>query len=531
MSRFLLVRFNHLVDLIVYYQCTPIKHILPICDECSRTRNHRLFTNMEARVLVALCLLCVFTSISATKYEANWDSIDSRPLPSWFDEAKVGIFLHWGVFSVPATAESPWFWYWWKTNTPLFVKFMKDFYPPNFTYADFAPQFHAAFYNPDQWADIFEAAGARYIVLVTKHHEGFTLWPSKHSWNWNAGDVGPKRDLLGDLAVAVRKKKNMRFGVYHSLFEFYNPEFLQDQANHFKTQDFVWSKTMPELFELVNNYHPEVIWSDGHWMAQDVYWNSTNFLAWLYNESPVKDSVVVNDRWGIGTDCHHGGYWNCKDRYNPGRLLPHKWENAMTLDKKCWGIRREIMSGDIYSLLEIVTELAQTVSCGGNLLMNVPPTADGLILPLFEERLRQFGAWMKTNGEAIYASKPWHTQNDTITKDVWYTTQRTVNATDVYAIVLSWPKNNILQLSAPIPMATTEIQMLGYDGGNFKFTTDVNNTLNIVFPDIPFLHLPSTDAWVLKMINLKNQFVSPDFERVVTPQDLVPINLGNPPRN
>lgn len=100
--------------------------------------------------------------MSATRYEDNWKSIDSRPLPTWFDEAKIGIFLHWGVFSVPATEKSPWFWYWWKTNTPAFVKFMKDFYRPDFTYADFAAQFHATLYNPDEWADIFEAAGARY---------------------------------------------------------------------------------------------------------------------------------------------------------------------------------------------------------------------------------------------------------------------------------------------------------------------------------------------------------------------------------
>ena len=112
----------------------------------------------------------------------------------------------------------------------------------------------------------------------------------------------------------------MHFGLYHSLYEWYNPLYLQDKANNFTTQDFVRLKTLPELYELVNTYRPEVIWSDGDWeVPEEVdYWNATHFLAWLYNDSPVKDYVVVNDRWGNAAWCKHGDFFNCEDRFNPG---------------------------------------------------------------------------------------------------------------------------------------------------------------------------------------------------------------------
>src|SRR5258705_1445792 len=109
------------------------------------------------------------------------------------------------------------------------------------------------------------------------------------------------------------------------------------------------------------NYEPEVIWSDGDSVAPDTYWNSTGFLAWLYNDSPVKDTVVVNDRWGAGISCHHGDFYTCSDRYNPGVLQPHKWENAMTLDSKSWGYRREAVLKDILSIQDLMMTLAMTI--------------------------------------------------------------------------------------------------------------------------------------------------------------------------
>ncbi|KOC67449.1 Alpha-L-fucosidase [Habropoda laboriosa] len=394
------------------------------------------------------------------QYSPTWDSLDSRPLPNWYDDAKFGIFIHWGVFSVPSFG-SEWFWYNWQeehTDTK-YDDFMKQRYPPNFTYQDFAHEFTAEFFNATQWSELFQASGAKYIVMTSKHHEGYTLWPSKYSFSWNSVDVGPRKDLIGEVATAIRDSTNLKFGVYHSMYEWYNPHYLSDKHNNFTTQNFVKQKTVLELLELIEKYKPEVIWSDGDWEASDTYWQSKEFLAWLYNKSPVKDTVVVNDRWGKNIPCHHGDFYTCTDRFNPGVLLPHKWENCMTIDRKSWGFRRNAVLSEYFTLPELVKELAVTVSCGGNLLVNVGPTKDGIITPIFEERLRGMGDWLEINGEAIYSTKPWIAQNDTLTNNVWYTQHK--NKKQIYAIILEWPNDGILHLGSFRATTGTQISLLG----------------------------------------------------------------------
>lgn len=181
----------------------------------------------------------------------------------------------------------------------------------------------------------------------------------------------------------------------------------------------------------------------------------------LYNLSPVSKTVVTNDRWGIGTLCKHGDFYTCSDRYNPGVLQLHKWENAMTLDKYSWGNRanarledfftsKELIAGEFITFTHLFTltsickflgsELAKTVSCGGNILINIGPTKSGIIDPIFAERLRDMGKWLGHNGDAIYGSVPWKYQNDTKTAGIWYTSKvRSANRTTVYAIVLTYP--------------------------------------------------------------------------------------------
>lgn len=160
----------------------------------------------------------------------------------------------------------------------------------------------------------------RYIVLTSKHHEGFTLFPSKRSFSWNAVEVGPKRDIVGALAKAVRAE-GMKFGVYHSLYEWFNPIYEMDKSTNFTSRNYVDTKLWPDVKQIVNDYKPSVFWSDGDWEAYDTYWKSTELLAWLYNESPVKDEIVVNDRWGIDIPGKHGDFYNHQDRYNPGKVV------------------------------------------------------------------------------------------------------------------------------------------------------------------------------------------------------------------
>ncbi|XP_071493309.1 alpha-L-fucosidase-like [Diadema antillarum] len=448
-------------------------------------------------------LLVVSTCNVSAQYQPNWDSIDSRPLPAWYDQSKFGIFIHWGVFSVPSFS-SEWFWYNWKVGKNKdIIQFMEDNYRPGFTYPDFAPSFHAEFFDPNEWASVLKASGAKYVVLTSKHHEGFTNWPSNYSWNWNSMDVGPQRDLVGDLAAAVRSNKGMHFGLYHSLFEWFNPLYIKDKSNKFASQEYCEKVLWPELMEIINEYQPDVLWSDGDWEAPDTYWNSTEFLAWLYNSSPVKDKVVTNDRWGAGISCHHGGFYTCGDRFSPGTLQKHKWENAMTIDSKSWGFRREAVLADYLDMDELVKLLVTTVSCNGNLLMNIGPTADGRIVPIFEERLRSIGAWLKVNGEAIFETRPWRKQNDTVTPDVWYTNKTTGGVTTVYATFLDWPASNQVVLSDPISSTQTTVNLLGYSAP-LKWTGTAGQAgLTVILPSLTPVTIPCQWAWSLKLQNVQ----------------------------
>jgi len=362
------------------------------------------------------------------EYTPDWSSLDSRPLPEWYDDAKFGIFIHWGLFSVPAYVNE-WYWWWLDGNEehrywgiPDVKAYQRETYGPDSKYEDFAEMFTAKHFKPEDWAGLFEEAGAKYVVLTSKHHEGFTLWPSKYSPNWNSKDRGPGRDLVGELAEATRAK-NLKFGLYHSMFEWFNPLYQQDKQNQFSTRKFVENKTMPELRELVEKYQPSLIWSDGEWEASDDYWTSKDFLAWLYNDSPVKDEIVVNDRWGKDTRLKHGGYYSGEDRQQPGaNLLGHKWESCLTVDKKSWGYNRMTKVEDYMTSHALISELVAIVAFGGNLLLNVGPTADGLILPIFQERLKAIGAYLKINGEGVYQTRPcMEAQKETAIEGGYYT--------------------------------------------------------------------------------------------------------------
>ncbi|XP_078093949.1 tissue alpha-L-fucosidase-like [Mustelus asterias] len=426
------------------------------------------------------------------RYQPDWKSLDSRPLPAWYDEGKFGIFIHWGVFSVPSFGNE---WFWWnlrELHQLEYVDFMKKNYPEGFTYSQFAPEFTAEFFDPDQWAEVFRKSGARYVVLTSKHHEGFTNWGSPVSWNWNSIDTGPHRDLVGDLGVAVRKR-NITYGVYHSLLDWFHPFYLYDKQNHFKTQKFVVEKALPELHELVMRYKPDIIWSDGDWEAPDTYWNSTGFLAWLYNDSPVKDTVVTNDRWGIGCRCKHGGFFNCADKYSPTKLQNHKWEKCTTVDRRSWGYRRNMHLSEVLDVPSIISNLMGAVSFGGNLLLNIGPTKEGTIPVIFQERLEAIGQWLNVNGEAIYASKPWRVQKENST-DIWYTSK----GTSVYAVFINWPSDNVLELESPKSSSNTKVTMLGISEP-LKWTSSPRWGILIFLSSISPFNLPLGYGWTVKL--------------------------------
>ena len=425
---------------------------------------------MQRKTFLLLLFCTGFLLANAqTNYSANWESIDSRPVPKWFTDAKFGIFIHWGLYSVPSWAPvDPQLsvgakyaeWYWWRINGDktavgdAFRKFHLANYGDKFKYQDFAGQFKAELFKPEQWADLFAASGAKYVVLTSKHHEGFTLWPSKEAWNWNSVDLGPHRDLAGDLTKAV-KEKGLRMGFYYSLYEWFNPLYKTS------VEAYVDQHMMPQMKDLVNSYKPDIFWTDGEWEQPSEKWKSTQFLSWLYNESPVKNDVVVNDRWGKETRSEHGGFYTTEydlihDADSKESKISHPWEECRGIGSS-FGYNRAEGVEQYESSASLVHMLIEKVARGGNLLLDVGPTADGMIPALMQQRLLDMGDWLKINGEAIYATTSWD-KAPAVKKGA--TVFFTKKGKDLYVLLTALPATTLNISTVKKPQA---VSLLGID--------------------------------------------------------------------
>lgn len=345
---------------------------------------------------------------TAQPYQADWNSLDTRPVPQWYQDGKFGIFIHWGVYAVPGWCSKGKYAEWYQQGLQTNDTSRQQYHKIRFgdrSYYDLAKDFKAELFNADEWARIFEASGAKYMVLTSKHHDGFCLWPSAtadSTWGfaWNAVTNGPKRDLLGELFSAVRKTR-VHPGVYYSLYEWFNPLYKSD------IKKFVETHTWPQMTELINTYQPDVFWTDGDWEHSDTTWRSREFLAWLYNESPVKDRVVTMDRWGIGVRFHHGQVYT--PEYEPDKDFGgHYFEESRGMGTS-YGYNRGEDAWDYTSTQALVLSLVDKVSRGGNLLLDIGPDEHGKIPPIMQERLLEIGEWLKVNGEAIYGTRRWKT--------------------------------------------------------------------------------------------------------------------------
>ncbi len=482
---------------------------------------------------VLLFCLAFAASLSAQDYQPTWESLDRRPTPSWFQDAKFGIIIHWGVYSVPAFAPvipdklayAEWYWHQMTEGrdnpnaNPVETgtwAYHQRVYGASYPYQDFAPQFRAQLFDPAQWANIFADSGAKYVVLTSKHHEGFALWPSKEAsatWGrpWNAAEIGPKRDLLGDLSEAVRNK-GLKMGYYYSLYEWYNPLWLRDKPRYIREHMF------PQFKDLVARYKPALLFSDGEWELTSAEWHSPELLAWLFNESPVKDDVVINDRWGKDTRHRHGGYWTTE--YTAGMsAADHPWEESRGMGYS-YGYNRAEQLGDYRTGRELVMTLVDIVSRGGNLLLDIGPKADGTIPVIMQERLHQIGAWLKVNGEAIYGTRPWKQTRQWSAGEIpqvqynnefnsAYDVSRltgvpapgqaaieaffTSKGNDVYAILPRWPGAEFLMKDIS---GVKAVNLLGSPGAlQFKAA---GGGVAIELPPIPE-NLLNRPAWVLKI--------------------------------
>jgi alpha-L-fucosidase len=476
-------------------------------------------TAVSYAAVLLLCCVGGWTGHAAAQvYEPSWESLDSRPVPDWFGNDKFGIFIHWGVYSVPAwirVQEGRYASYaeWYYARVMGELKGDEDFHErtfgEDFEYRDFAPMFTAQLFDPDLWASLFAESGARYVVLTSKHHDGFCLWPtaSEFKENWNSWDVGPRRDLLGELSEAVRAQ-GLRMGLYYSLIEWetnrtgrtpsgrYIPQEAMDRYG-IPIDRYVDDHVLPQLRELVLQYQPALIFSDaGEWDQDEEFWKTKEFLAWLYNNAPNKDEVVVNDRWARGMPGNHGDYFSSEYQDTEAVGISHPWEESRGMGRS-YGYNRAENINHYRTSKELVHELIDVVSRGGNLLLNVGPTADGRIPVIMQQRLRDIGAWLRINGEAIYGTRSWVGSGRASSgRDSASTVRYTRNGPDLYVHLLEWPEGEI-RIDGLDRTEGVTVELLGFDG-RVAWRVE-GGSLIIVPPLMSPRQVPSTYAYVFKI--------------------------------
>ncbi len=334
---------------------------------------------------------------------ASWEELRARPYPQWFQDAKLGIFIHWGVYSVPSYSGEEQYGEWFhrgqQVGDTLRTRFMRDHFGEDFVYSDFAPLFHAELFDPDEWANLFKRAGAGYVVLVSKHHDGYALWPSQYAKEWNSVDVGPGRDLVGELTYAVRKA-GLRMGLYYSLAEWNNPLHRWYTDPPETIGPYVDQHMIPQFKELISTYRPAVLFTDGEWLNTAEQWHARELIEWYYDT--VGPDAIVNNRWGAGSDI---GFLT--PEYSSGiEETTRPWTEVRGLGRSFALNRNE----DLEAYMtpgELIRRFASAVAAGGGMILNVGPKADGQIPLLQQERLLQLGQWLELNWEAINGSRPW----------------------------------------------------------------------------------------------------------------------------
>lgn len=483
-----------------------------------------MFKCFKSLFLIAILLGLIWSStekitFASEKYQPTIESLSEHEVPKWFKDAKLGLFIHWGVYSVPGwaplngnfdevVASQGWD-YWFKHNpyAEWYYNSMKleggdtynyhrQIYGESFTYDDFIPSFNEAIsptatpnanWNPLEWAKLFSRVGARYVVLTTKHHDGFLLWPSDTVYK--SGNVA-SRDIVGELTQAIRQE-GMRMGLYYS--GGIDWSFQDTTVKDFKTllgaiiQDPDYAEYANNHWrELIDNYQPSILWNDlGYPSPKD----ALEIMAYFYNNVP---DGVVNDRFDFG-----GGFGLPFDFSTPEysqlqEIEPKKWESTRGFGYS-FGYNQNDTDLNMISVDELVDLFVDVVSKNGNLLLNIGPKADGSISQLQKERLLGLGNWLDINGEAIFGSRYWKRSEDVTSEDIQV--RYTINRNNLYAVLLETPTTRKITIPELVLPKNAIITLLGVPG-TLSWQQDAQN-LSVTLPDMSTVE--QSPAYTLKI--------------------------------
>lgn len=465
----------------------------------------------------------------------QWDALKAYRVPSWYEDAKFGIFIHWGVYSVPAFGNE---WYprnMYQPGTPEFAHHVETYgSQETFGYKDFIPQFTAARFDAREWATLFKEAGAKFVVPVAEHHDGFAMYDTSLS-EWNAAQMGPKRDVVGELAAAVRAE-GMVFGVSSHRAEHW---FFFDGGRTFPSDvqdarfDGLYGPAQPKpadqfdihaperpdaayldnwlarTCELVDKYQPQLVWFDW-WIQHEAFPPYLQkFAAYYYNRAAQwNEGVAINYKFEAFAE---GTAVFDVERGQLAGIRPQLWQTDTSVSMNSWCY---IHGHQYKSAGSIIGDLVDIVSKNGVLLLNIGPKPDGTIPDEEQQLLREIGQWLAVNGEAIYGTRHWKTfgegptqvtagaftdsQRPTFTgQDVRYTTKDDT----LYAIALAWPGETLIlhSLAASAGLASgvpQSVELLGH-GAPLAWEQT---------PDGLTIQMPAQQtgehAWVLKISGL-----------------------------
>jgi alpha-L-fucosidase len=419
-------------------------------------------------------------------YEPTAQSLETHTVPDWYADAKLGIFVHWGLYSVPGWADPEGEnayaeWYprkMYQEGTPTY-EYHREHYGESFEYIDFAEEWNAERWDPEEWAEFFDDVGAGYVVLTGEHHDGFPLWPS-HYTKYNAAEMGPERDLVGELSEAVRDR-GMRFAAsYHANLNYYQPGF-EGPFGHPDFEDGDSPQPGPEYVdfmnakhrEIIRRYQPDLLWFDTPQASADRV-RSRELIAEYYNrarswgtEVAVNDRASTDDNALAGHDpddsARPGGDFGTPEYATLSETMPFKWELCRGIGRS-FGYNRNEGPKHHMDTAELVRLLVDVVAKNGNLLINVGPKADGTIPALQRQPLEGLGRWLSTNGEAIYGTTYWRTPSCELTTEDGSTTVHYTWKDDVlYAILDDYPRDSFVLSELEVEREAISLRRL--DGG------------------------------------------------------------------
>jgi len=441
-------------------------------------------------------LAAVRRVIDLGPFNDSWESLRAYEPPRWYEDAKFGIFIHWGVFSVPGFENE---WYsrrMYLTGTDAYEHHVETFGPQReFGYKDFIPSFTMDDFDPDAWAALFRRAGAQFVMPVAEHHDGFAMYDTDRS-RWSAAQMGPQRDVFGDLLAAVDRAWMVRAASSHRIehwffmnggmrfdsdvqdpafADFYGPAQREEIAPNERFLEDWLLRTV----EIIDKYRPQVLWFDW-WIEQPAAEPYRRMLAAYYYNRAAEwgREVVINYKWDAfrpGTAVYD------IERGAMGEIRPEVWQNDTSVSRTSWSW----VDGHVYkSVADLIAELSDVVAKNGVMLLNIGPRPDGTIAPEEQQILEGIGAWLSLNGEAIFGSRPWTIPGEGPTetiagsfvdgapitytdRDVRFTARHDVTGDYIYAILLAPPADGVARIRAfgtaagLVNRAIKEVSVLG----------------------------------------------------------------------